>query len=92
MSELNALVHGVAIAAVGLVDHDNARVSTLVLSNNRERGIRRAIVNADNLDVFQRLVDQAVKALTQIAFNVADWDKDGNFDFAHINPIRFTCK
>ena len=74
-----ALVHGVAVARVGLVDDLDAVVHLRVLVKNGGGGVGGAVVEADDLDVLERLSHEAVKALPQIALNVADGYEDANF-------------
>ena len=68
-------VHGVAVAAVGLIDHLDAGVALHVLADNRRRVVGRTVVDADNLDVPERLRHGRIKALAQVAINVIDGDK-----------------
>ena len=76
---LQAAVHRVAVAAVGLVNHLDARISLHVLADDIRRAIGRAVVDADDLNVLERLRNGRIEALAQVAFNVADGNKQRNF-------------
>ena len=76
---LQAAVHRVAVAAVGFVDHLYTGVALHVLADDIWRAIGGAIVDADDLDVFERLRHGGIKALAQVAFDIADGDKQRNF-------------
>ena len=74
-----ASVHRVAVAAVGLVDHLHTRVALHILANDIRRAVSRTVVDADDLDVLERLRNGGIEALAQIALNIADGDKQRNF-------------
>ena len=76
---LQAAVHRVAVAAVGLVDHLDAGVTLHVLANDIRRAVGRTVVNADNLDVLECLRHGGIEALAQIALNIANGNKQRNF-------------
>ena len=76
---LQAAVHRVAVAAVGLVDHLYTGVALHVLADDIWRAIGRTVVDTDDLDVFERLRHGGIKALAQVAFDIADGDKQRNF-------------
>ena len=76
---IQATVHRVAVAAVCLVDHLDAGVALHVLADNIRRAIGGAVVDADNLDVLERLRHGGIEALAQVALNIADGNKQRNF-------------
>ena len=63
-------VHRVAVSGIGLVDHDEARIALHVLADNRRARIGRTVINADNLDVLERLCRSGIEALPKIALHV----------------------
>ena len=76
---LQAAVHRVAVAAVGLVDHLYTGVALHVLADDIWRTIGRTVVDADDLDVLERLRHGGIEALAQVALNIADGNKQRNF-------------
>ena len=76
---LQAAVHRVAVAAVGFVDHLDTGVALHVLADNRRRAVGRSIVNADDLDVLERLRHGGIEALAQVAFDIANGDEQRNY-------------
>ena len=75
---LQASVARGAIALVGLVDHNHARIACLELAQDRERAILRAIVQADDLKLAVRLGKNAFQALDEVLLHVAHGNDDGN--------------
>ena len=76
---LQTAVHRVAVAAVGLVDHLYTGVALHVLADDIWRTIGRTVVDADDLDVLERLRHGGIEALAQVALNIADGNKQRNF-------------
>ena len=76
---LQAAVHRVAIAAVGFVDHLYTGVALHVLADDIWRTIGRTVVNANDLNVFERLRHGGIEALAQVALHIANGDKQRNF-------------
>ena len=76
---LKAAIHGVAIAAIGLVDHLDASIALHVLADDCRRAVGRTVVDADNLDVLERLRQGGIEAFAQIALDIANGDKQRNF-------------
>ena len=76
---LQAAIHRVAVAAVGLVNHLDARIACHVLANDIRRAIGGAIVDADDFDVLERLCHSGIEALAQVALNIANGNKQRNF-------------
>ena len=76
---LQAAVHRVAVAAVGLVDHLYTGVALHVLADDIWRAIGGAVVDTDYLDVLERLRHGGIEALAQVAFDIANGDKQRNF-------------
>ena len=73
------IVLRVAVAAVGLVDHLYTGVALHVLADDIWRTIGRTVVDADDLDVLERLRHGGIEALAQVALNIADGNKQRNF-------------
>ena len=69
------MVHRVAVAAVGLVDHLDAPIALHILADNRRRVVGRPVVNADDLNILERLRHGGIEALAQVALNVVDGNK-----------------
>ena len=69
---VEAPVHRVAVSGVGLVDHDEARIALHVLADNRRARIGRTVIDADDLDVLERLRRSGIEALPKIALHVID--------------------
>ena len=67
---LQAVVHRVAVAAVGLVDHLYTGVALHVLADDIWRAIGGAVVDADDLDVLERLRHGGIEALAQVALTL----------------------
>ena len=76
---LQATVHRVAVAAVGLIDHLYAGVTLHVLADDIWRAIGGAVVDTDDLDVLKRLRHGGIEAFAQIALDIADGYKQRNF-------------
>ena len=76
---LQAAVHRVTVAAVGLVNHLDAPIALHVLADDIRRAIGRAVVDANNLDVLERLRHGGIEALAQVALHIANGDKQRNF-------------
>ena len=76
---LQAAVHRVAVAAVYLVNHLDACIALHVFADDIRRAIGRAIVDADDLNVLERLRNGRIEALAQVALNIADGNKQRNF-------------
>ena len=72
---LQAVVHRVAVAAVGFVDHLYTGVALHVLADDIRRAIGGAVVDADDLDVLERLRHGGIEALAQVALDIANGDK-----------------
>ena len=69
---VEASVHRVAISGICLVDHDEARITLHVLADNCRTRIGRTVIDADDLDVLERLCRSGVEALPKIALHVTD--------------------
>ncbi len=69
---LDTLVHRVTVAGVRLVHKLDAAVAFLILADDVGRIVGRAVVDADDLDVLERLAEQAVKAFGQVLRRVVD--------------------
>ena len=76
---LQTAVHRVAVTAVGFVDHLDALIALHVLADDIWRAIGGTVVNANDLNVFERLRHGGIEALAQVAFDIADGDKQRNF-------------
>ena len=76
---LQAAVHRVAVAAVGLVDHLYTGIALHVLADDIWRAIGGAVVDTDDLDVLKRLRHGGIETLAQVAFDIADGNKQRNF-------------
>ena len=70
--KLKAMVAGGRNAGVCLVDGFDARVGAGGLVNHGGGAIGRAVVDADNLDVAQRLLQKAVQAFLEVPLGVVD--------------------
>lgn len=70
-----ALVHGVAVTGIRLINNDEAIVARGILIDDFERGVGGAIVDADDLDIGKRLPLSAVQAFAQVTLDVTDWYK-----------------
>ena len=75
---LKTLVHGVAVAAVGLVDDLEAGVLLHEGVDDAKGAVGGAIVDADDLDVLKRLRPGRLKALLKVLLDVADWHEHGD--------------
>ena len=62
-SRIEACVSGRGHSPIALFDYDNPTITLCPLSQARTRPIRRAIVYANNLDIFQRLSQKRAKAI-----------------------------
>ena len=69
---LEALVHGVAVATVGLVDAGKAGILAHKAVDDRLGAIRGAIIDADDLEIVIGLGHKRPKALVKVALDVAD--------------------
>ncbi len=72
---LQTVVHRVAVAAVGLVDHLDAPIALHILADNRRRVVGRPVVNADDLNILERLRQGGIEALAQVALNIVNGNK-----------------
>ena len=75
--ELDALVHAVAVAGVGLIKEAKTGVGGLVGFDDGEGVVGGAIVDTDNLKVAEGLVGEGVKGLTEVGGGIVDGDEDG---------------
>lgn len=75
--ELDALIHAVAVAGVGLVEETETGVGGLVGFDDGERVVGGAVVDTDNLKVAEGLVGEGVKGLTEVGRGIVDRDEDG---------------
>ena len=83
-------VHGVAVTGVGLVDHAKARVALHELANDLGTAVAGTVVDADDLDVLERLGSGGIEALPEIALHVVDGneERDGRgFALLHVRPF-----
>jgi hypothetical protein len=76
------LVHGIAIAAVGLVDYTKALVRVEIPLNYVTRPVLRAIIYADDLEILEALGDKRGQALVEISLNVIDGYENRDHDVA----------
>ena len=76
--EVKRTIHGVAVAGVGLLDHADALVLLRGSAHDGERSVRRAVVDADDLDVRKRLRPRGSEALGQVALDVHDGHEQGD--------------
>jgi len=67
---LEAAVHGVTVARVGLRDDANARVALRPFGEHPRRGVGGAVVNRDDLEALERLLRERLQALPQVALHV----------------------
>ena len=74
---VESAVHRRAVAGVGLVDHAEARIGQEPL-DDVARTICRPVVDADDLDVGERLIAQRLQTLAQVALDVVDGHQDGD--------------
>ena len=72
---LQTVVHRVAVAAVGLVDHLDAPIALHILADNRRRVVGRPVINADDLNILERLRQGGIEALAQVALNIVNGNK-----------------
>ena len=72
---LQTVVHRVAVAAVGLVDHLDAPIALHILADNRRRVVGRPVVNADDLNILERLRQGGIETLAQVALNIVNGNK-----------------
>ena len=70
--KLKAMVAGGRDAGVCLVDGLDARVGAGCLVNHGGGAIGRAVIDADDLDVAQRLLQKAVQAFLEVPLGVVD--------------------
>ena len=75
-SQIETLIHRVTVAAIGFGENHDAWIASSELFNHSKRSIRRTIIEADDLDVFKRLIHEAVEAFAQIALDVANRNKN----------------
>ena len=75
--ELDALVHAVTIAGVGLIKEAKTGVGGLVGFDDGEGVVGGAVVDTENLKIAEGLVGEGVKGLTEVGGGVVDGDKDG---------------
>lgn len=69
---IEARISGRGHSPIALFDYDNPAITPRPLSQARTRPIRRAIVYANNLDVFQRLSQKRAQAIIQARLDVID--------------------
>ena len=72
--------------AVLAMERADASVFRGVGIEELRRAVDRAVVQTENLDIGKRLLDQAIQALREIAFDVVDGDNDRNLWIIHIVP------
>ena len=75
--ELDALVHTVTIAGIGLIKEAKTGVGGLVGFDDGEGVVGGAVVDAENLKVAKGLVGEGVKGLTEVGRGVVDGNEDG---------------
>lgn len=75
-SVLDAEVAGDSLTGIGLGEDSDARLGALVLPQDIETAICRSVVDADDLEIPQRLTQGAVEALTQVGRHVVDRHDD----------------
>ena len=78
MSHLKPAIARGAIALVGLVHHNDARVPGGKRLHDSQRGVLAAIVDADDLKLPVRLRQDALQALRKVLLHVADGNYDGH--------------
>jgi hypothetical protein len=95
----HAPVAGGAVALVGLVDHQDARVARGVRVREGARAVGRAVVHADDLESLVRLGLDAAQALVEGLLDVVDGDDDRDqvpFDLcvvgAHAASLRMRVR
>ena len=67
-----AVVEGMAVASVGLVEHLEARVHIRELLHGRKRIVLASVVHAEHFDIFERLHPNALEAGLEIGAGVVD--------------------
>ena len=78
MGHLKPAVARGAIALVGLVHHNDARVLGGKRLHDGQGGVLAAIVDADDLKLPVRLRQDALQALRKVLLHIADGDYDGH--------------
>ena len=73
-------------AAVLAMERADASVFRSVGVEKLRRAVSRTVVQAENLDIGKRLLDQAIQALREVAFDVVDGDNDRNLWIIHVVP------
>ena len=76
--DVEAAVHRVAVAGIGLGDDLDAGILVPIFIQDRRRCVGGSVVNADDLDIDEALLDDAVQALSQVLLNVAYGNKDAD--------------
>ena len=67
-------VDGMAVTAIGLVDHDDTVVFRFVRADDIERVVGGPVVHADNLDIVMRLCKYGIEAFGQVFADIVNWD------------------
>ena len=73
-----------------MAQNANARITRSRLGENHQRTVRRAVVDAEDLDVLERLLADGVEAFGEILLDVVDGDDDGESHGHHIFAIKFS--
>ena len=77
--QVHARVAGASLAFVPLRDDPDPGVARGEVAQDGERSVGAFVVDADDLDVAQRLCGQALQAAGQVALDVVDGDDDADF-------------
>ena len=90
----HAPVQRCAVPRVSLVNHANPLVTGSIVMQDSRRAIRRAVVDADNLDVTQRLPTKRIQTLRQKPLHVINRNKNrnlwsGHFELLPHQPKRY---
>ena len=72
-----------------MAQNANARITRSRLGENRQRTVRRAVVDADDLDVLERLRADGIETFGEILLDVVDGDDDGKNHGHYIFAIKF---
>ena len=86
-------VHRVAVAGVLLRNHANARILRRKIGKNLRRGIGRAVVDAENLEIPVGLPDEACERFIQERRHIEARHDDGELHRAAVGGFRepFCC-
>ena len=76
-----------AITRVGLVNHENPLVTGSIVMQDSRRAIRRAVVDADDFDIAQRLPAKRIQTLRQKPLHVINRNKNRNLWSGHFELL-----